>query len=525
MLVQMGVICATLFELPYFIRRVAHVLARWDVERSALSAGDRSVRHGIVNRRMAAANGADDEARDVAAASAASALTVGPGVLASLPAAAAHAAEPEVDIGMNESPAEIAEGRAESADHARDAADFECCEFPRAVSDWGSSFADGSDGPSGGIFGFYGWIAYHPDAMLSASRLDAAFIDCWRDFEASELRDSGWHSAIHRREYERAAVNMNADGSRSPTCWIHRTYPQSLAQISVLVNQHAGFAVSKALFNFVRLPHKLAVRAVALPGLVYIAVSLLCACFFATRASNARERRFSYRDRVSSRLAAAIHTTQVVLFPGIVALYAALCLSPWIVWSVISSRCMDGLNGAPPASATAAEISAYRALEASGVHVHWCAGQFATPAIASLFASAPWLVWLVVGAWSLVIVAPSLHFLRAHATAHAAHYHPLRSLQWLLYRTLTKGLWHYYKLCFTVSVQFCYRNRTTCCYLGEWLIFPLFVAWTSWPLSIPFFIEPVAWAAVAVLSVLTLVLVFVARKLTQEHWCDDPLAA
>jgi hypothetical protein len=359
--------------------------------------------------------------------------------------------------------------------------------------------------------------------MLTARRLDDAFLDCWCDFEASELRDSGWHAAIHRREFERSVANNNTSGA--PTCGIHRTYPRSLAQISALVNQHAGYAFSKALLNFARLPHKLAVRIAALPGLFFIALSLLCSCFFATRALNAREQRFSYRDRVSSWLAAATHVTQVVLFPGMLAFYGAVGLLPWIVWSVIASRCADGLDGAPPASSTDAQWSAYRALEASGVHVHWCAGQFATPVIASLFASAPWLVWLVVGAWLVVIVAPTLHFLRAFAAAHAAQYHPFRSLQWLLHRTLTKGVWRCYKLCLTVSVQFCYRNRDTRCYLGEWLIFPLFIAWTSWPLSVPFFIEPISWVAVAILSVLTILLVYVARNLTKQYWREEPLVA
>ncbi len=136
MLVQICFICATLFELPYFIRRTVYVLERWAVERKK-RADDRSARIVRIDRRTAALNGADVQALDSAAASTAS---------------DSAEASSEADSVQSGSRADAADVRADAT------ADFECCEFPRAVSEWWSSFSDGSDGPSGGIFGFYGWI-------------------------------------------------------------------------------------------------------------------------------------------------------------------------------------------------------------------------------------------------------------------------------------------------------------------------------------------------------------------------------
>ena len=63
-----------------------------------------------------------------------------------------------------------------------------------------SAFFDGTDFTQGnGPCGFWGWVGYHHDSVLSASALEQAYVQCQQSFEAFEFDDAtGAHAEYHR---------------------------------------------------------------------------------------------------------------------------------------------------------------------------------------------------------------------------------------------------------------------------------------------------------------------------------------
>jgi hypothetical protein len=283
-------------------------------------------------------------------------------------------------------------------------------------------------------------------------------------------------------------------------------YPFSLGQYSILIHQHFTNALFKALVNAVRLPVKIAIRILSLPVMCAILISTLFAPFYLRKHVMDEASGLSVQDdRPRCALQSVLQISQIIFLPVVLLLECIIALLPWVIWAIHSSNCANNVDP-----------------------LKRCLSPNFFVNIGVLFQSTPTWIWIIIVVWLIALVAPSLYFLVTFVQRNIQVYHPAKSIYWLFYWVVTKGIWFVYKRFFIQIVHICYLNRRSFLYWGEILIFPAFLLWSCWLLAIPFIVAAAtstspSWLAFGLLFAPTLHFLFSAKQLLKVGWSDSGL--
>eukprot|EP00457_Paulinella_chromatophora_P000121 gb/GEZN01000121.1/.p1 GENE.gb/GEZN01000121.1/~~gb/GEZN01000121.1/.p1 ORF type:complete len:2193 (+),score=168.94 gb/GEZN01000121.1/:33-6611(+) len=327
------------------------------------------------------------------------------------------------------------------------------------------------------------------EGLHCSSRLVA---DVWHPVAKGSLRvlSGGSHRVLSDAE---AAQNIPVCGG----LFFHR-YPLSLSLYYHVLWREFKCALFLAFPMFLRLPLTLMTRLLALPSVLLALFSVLGRPLYKDNAA------FESRGSILFLSLQGLSIVfQAALFPVMIGVNLCVLLLPMLAasWQL----CMS-------------------------------AGCFRQPVfIGQVLADLPIWVWIVQGLWTLLVMPKVWYLMGWFISRHIKFYRPVKALRWVFYTLVVKRLWVFNKYLWVLCIRFCYLHRSfKFIFLGEWLILPLFVAWSCWPLLAVlyciFLRDPAASAqnlgiqiGLAIAAFVTAFLIYEAKLLIKMHWCTTEI--
>eukprot|EP01132_Coremiostelium_polycephalum_P011100 gene11100-13580_t len=125
-------------------------------------------------------------------------------------------------------------------------------------------------------------------------------------------------------------------------------------------------------------------------------------------------------------------------------------------------------------------------------------------------------IWVLQAFWVLVCVV-SWQMTFKVSKKYFPIVSPVKAYYWLIKKVFVKRFWGLYKMILATGTKVCYRLRRAC-FLGEILMFPLFIVWTCWPIIIPIATK-IYYIFIGAVP-LALLLMFFAYKVIRLNWGD-----
>ncbi|GAM26096.1 hypothetical protein SAMD00019534_092710 [Acytostelium subglobosum LB1] len=123
-------------------------------------------------------------------------------------------------------------------------------------------------------------------------------------------------------------------------------------------------------------------------------------------------------------------------------------------------------------------------------------------------------IWVAQGVWVLVMLV-CWNVTVLVSRKHFPLFSPWRAYYWLVKKVFVGRVWGLYKQLLASLTYVCFRLRRAC-FVGEILMFPLFLIWTCWPLIIP--IVTKIYYLFIPFGLLTLFLVVMSYRIIKESW-------
>ncbi|EFA85770.1 Polyprotein [Heterostelium album PN500] len=127
------------------------------------------------------------------------------------------------------------------------------------------------------------------------------------------------------------------------------------------------------------------------------------------------------------------------------------------------------------------------------------------------FAQAFWVLVMIV-CWNVTFLVGKKFF---------PLFSPWKAYYWLLKKVFVGRFWGFYKMLLAKPTYVCYRLRRAC-FIGEFLMFPLFLIWTCWPIIIP--IVTKIYYIFIPSGLLTGFLIFMSYRIIRNNWGEPVIA-